>query len=121
LYKAHEILESICLDKDVLHFKTSMAVKYAELVYSGQWYTPLREAMDAFVNVTQQTVCGEVKLKLYKGNIINSGVKSDFSLYCEDTASFEESGEFDSKDAQGFINIFGMPTKVKAALDKKRK
>jgi argininosuccinate synthase len=121
LYRAHEVLETICLDKDELHYKTAMSVRYAELVYNGQWYTPLREAMDAFVNKTQETVTGEVRLKLYKGNIITAGVKSDYSLYCENTASFDETGLYDTKDAQGFINLFGLPIKVKATLDKKRK
>jgi argininosuccinate synthase len=120
LYHAHEVLETICLDRETEHYKATMAVKYADLVYQGQWYTPLRAAMDAFVNKTQETVTGEVRLKLYKGNIINAGVKSPYSLYCEDTASFEETGEYNPKDAQGFINLFGLPIKVKAILDKKR-
>jgi argininosuccinate synthase len=120
LYHAHEVLETICLDKDTEHYKAMMSVRYAELVYHGQWYTPLRESMDAFVNKTQETVTGEVRLKLYKGNIINAGVKSPYSLYNEGIASFDETGEYNPKDAGGFINLFGLPIKVKAMLDKKR-
>jgi argininosuccinate synthase len=120
LYAAHGILEAICLDRETAHYKAAMAPRYAELVYNGQWYTPLREAMDAFVNKTQETVSGEVRLKLYKGNIINSGIKSPYSLYNENTASFEEVGEYNIKDSEGFINIFGRPIKSKAILDKAR-
>ena len=122
LYHAHEVLESICLDKETQHYKAMMALKYAELVYNGQWYTPLREAMDAFVNKTQEVVTGEVKLKLYKGNIINAGVTSPYSLYSEEIASFGETeygqkDAYNQKDAEGFINLFGLPIKVKAILD----
>jgi argininosuccinate synthase len=120
LYHAHEVLETICLDKDTEHYKAMMAVRYAELVYYGLWYTPLREAMDAFVDKTQETVTGEVRLKLYKGNIINAGVKSDYSLYNEGIASFEETGAYNPKDAGGFINLFGLPIKVRATLNKKK-
>ena len=120
LYFAHETLEKICLDRETSHYKAMMAVKYADLVYNGQWYTLIREAMDAFVNKTQETVTGEVKLKLYKGNIIIAGVKSPYSLYIEENASFEEVGDYNAKDAEGFINVFGRPIKSKAILDKKR-
>lgn len=121
LYHAHEVLETICLDKETQHYKYSLAQKYADLVYNGQWYTPLREAMDAFVDKTQETVTGDVKLKLYKGNIINAGVTSPYTLYSEDFASFGEDDVYDQKDSAGFINLFGLPIKVKALLDENRK
>ncbi len=121
LYHAHEVLETICLDKETQHYKYGLAQKYADLVYNGQWYTPLREAMDAFVDKTQETVTGDVKLKLYKGNIINAGVTSPFTLYSEDFASFGEDDVYDQKDSAGFINLFGLPIKVKALLDEDRK
>ncbi len=120
LYHAHEVLESICLDKETAHFKATAALKYADLVYNGQWYTPLRAALDAFVDETQKTVTGEVKLKLYKGNIINAGVQSPYTLYDEGIASFETGEAFNHADAEGFINLFGLPIKVKAMLDQKR-
>ncbi len=120
LYHAHEVLETICLDKETQHYKAGLAQKYADLVYNGQWYTPLREAMDAFVDKTQETCTGEVKLKLYKGNIINAGVTSPFTLYSEDFASFGEDDVYDQKDSAGFINLFGLPIKVKALLDENR-
>ena len=120
LYHAHEVLETICLDKETQHYKYGLAQKYADLVYNGQWYTPLREAMDAFVNKTQETVTGDVKLKLYKGNIINAGVTSPYTLYSEDFASFGEDDVYDQKDSAGFINLFGLPIKVKALLDEGR-
>lgn len=121
LYHAHEVLETICLDKETQHYKYGLAQKYADLVYNGQWYTPLREAMDAFVDKTQETVTGDVKLKLYKGNIINAGVTSPYTLYSEDFASFGEDDVYDQKDSAGFINLFGLPIKVKALLDEGRK
>ena len=121
LYHAHEVLETICLDKETQHYKYGLAQKYADLVYNGQWYTPLREAMDAFVDKTQETVTGDVKLKLYKGNIINAGVTSPYTLYSEDFASFREDDVYDQKDSAGFINLFGLPIKVKALLDEDRK
>ncbi len=121
LYHAHEVLETICLDKETQHYKYGLAQKYADLVYNGQWYTPLREAMDAFVDKTQETVTGDVKLKLYKGNIINAGVTSPYTLYSEDFASFGEDDVYDQKDSAGFINLFGLPIKVKALLDEDRK
>ena len=120
LYHAHEVLETICLDKETQHYKAGLAQKYADLVYNGQWYTPLREAMDAFVDKTQETCTGDVKLKLYKGNIINAGVTSPYTLYDEEVATFDEDDVYDQKDSAGFINLFGLPIKVKALLDENR-
>lgn len=117
LYKAHEVLETLCLDRDTQHYKKLIAQKYAELVYFGQWYTPLREALDAFVDKTQETVTGDVCLKLYKGNMINAGVSSPYSLYSEEIATFSEDEVYNQADANGFINLFGLPIKVKAMLD----
>jgi argininosuccinate synthase len=119
LYHAHEVLETICLDKETAHLKSHLALKFADLVYNGQWFTPLREALSAFVDKTQETVSGKVRLKLYKGNIINAGVWSDYTLYSEDLASFGES-DYDQTDSAGFINLFGLPIKVKAMLDQQR-
>lgn len=116
IHRAHQALESICLDKHTMHYKDILAVKYAELVYNGLWYTRLHEALDAFVNVTQENVTGTVRLKLYKGNIIIAGRKSPFSLYREDYASFGEEDVYDQKDAEGFIQLFGLPVKVEALL-----
>jgi argininosuccinate synthase len=116
LLKAHQALESICLDKHTMQYKDFLAVKYAELVYNGMWYTRLREAMDAFIAVTQDQVSGTVRLKLYKGNIIIAGRKSPYSLYREDYASFGEEDVYNQKDAEGFINLFGLPLKVEALL-----
>ncbi len=121
LYKAHETLEQICLDRDTQHYKFLVAQKFAELVYYGQWFTPLREALSAFVTSTQRRVTGDVKLKLYKGNIINVGVESPYSLYSEDFATFDEDDVYDQNDSAGFINLFGLPIKVKALLDNERK
>ncbi|MBS1473640.1 MAG: argininosuccinate synthase, partial [Massilimaliae sp.] len=120
LYYAHEVLETICLDKMTQHYKQKLALEFADLVYNGQWYTPLREAMSAFVDKTQETVTGEVKLKLYKGNMINAGVTSPYSLYDEDVATFGEDEVYNQADSAGFINLFGLPIKVKAMLDQKR-
>ena len=120
LYHAHEVLESICLDKETAHFKAIVAQKLAELVYNGQWFCPLTSSIHAFVDPTQQTVSGEVKLKLYKGNIITAGVQSPYTLYDETTASFGEDNGYNQADAAGFINLFGLPIKVKAQLDAKR-
>ncbi|MBZ0288300.1 MAG: argininosuccinate synthase, partial [Anaerolineae bacterium] len=117
LRRAHQALESICLDKATMHYKDQLAVKYAELVYNGQWYTRVREALDAFVKVTQENVTGTVRLKLYKGNIIIAGRKSEFSLYREDYASFGEEDVYNQKDAEGFITLFGLPIKVEALLN----
>jgi len=119
LYAAHELLETLCLDRDTQHYKQQVALKFAELVYYGQWFTPLREALSAFVTTTQQTVTGEVKLKLYKGNIIPAGTTSPYSLYSEEIATFGEDEVYDQMDSQGFINLFGLPIKVKALLDEK--
>ncbi|MFQ3567341.1 MAG: argininosuccinate synthase [Aggregatilineales bacterium] len=116
LRRAHQALESICLDKHTMHYKDILAVKYAELVYNGLWFTRLREALDAFVNVTQQNVTGTVRLKLYKGNVIVAGRKSPLSLYREDYASFGEEDVYNQKDAEGFIQLFGLPLKVEALL-----
>ena len=113
LYKAHEILETITLDKDTAHTKQKLAVTFAELVYNGKWFSPLREALSAFVDKTQEYVTGTVKVKLYKGNIINAGVTSPYTLYSEDLATFDES-DYDQKDAKGFINLWGLPDTVQA-------
>ncbi len=118
LYKAHSVLESICLDKMTLHEKQRIAITYAELVYNGQWFTPLREALAAFVDKTQENVTGEVRLKLYKGNMINAGVWSPYTLYSEEIATFGES-DYNQKDAEGFINLYGLPITVQAIVNKK--
>ena len=120
LYHAHEVLETICLDKETARIKQYLSIKFADIVYNGQWYTPLREAMTAFVNKTQETVTGDVKLKLYKGNIINAGVTSPYTLYDEEVATFDADEVYNQADSAGFINLFGLPIKVKAQLDKKR-
>ncbi len=119
LYRAHKVLETLTLDRDTMHYKELIASKYADLVYNGQWFTPLREALDAFVESTQQTATGSVKLKLYKGNIINAGVTSPHSLYSEEFATFDEDTVYNQADATGFINLFGLPVKVKALADQK--
>ena len=119
LYRAHEALESICLDKMTLHEKQRLSITYAELVYNGQWFTPLREALAAFVDKTQEKVTGTVKLKLYKGNIIKAGIWSDYSLYSEEIATFGES-DYDQQDSAGFINLYGLPIKVQAMVDGKK-
>lgn len=118
LYKAHSVLESICLDKYTMHEKEKLAVTFGELVYNGQWFTTLREALSAFVDKTQEKVTGKVRLKLYKGNMINAGVWSKYSLYSEEIATFGES-DYNQKDAEGFINLFGLPLKVAAMVDDK--
>lgn len=117
LYKAHQALEQLCLDKETLHYKQVIALKYADLVYNGQWFTTVREALDAFVDVTQQRVTGTARLKLYKGNLILVGRKSPYSLYREDYATFGEEDVYNQKDAEGFIKLFGLPMKVAALLD----
>ena len=123
LYAAHNKLEEITLDKETQHYKQQLALKFAELVYNGQWYTPLRKAMSAFVTSTQETVTGDVKLKLYKGNIIPASVTSPYTLYSEDMATFGEDEAYNQADSAGFINLFGLPLKVRAlnniALEKK--
>ena len=121
LYHAHEVLESITLDKETLRVKQHLAIKFADIVYNGQWFTPLREAMSAFFTETQKTVTGEVKLKLYKGNIINAGVKSPYSLHDEEVVTFGEDNVYNQADALGFINLFGLPVKVRANMEKKIK
>ena len=113
LYHAHNKLEEICLDRDTYHYKQGVALRFAELVYYGQWFTPLREALSAFVDSTQETVTGDVKLKLYKGNIIDAGVTSPYSLYDEEIATFDEE-VYNQADSAGFINLFGLPIKVQA-------
>lgn len=117
LYTAHRELESLVLDRETLHYKDVVAQRYAELVYYGQWFTPLREALDAFVRKTQEKVTGTVRLKLYKGSCIPVGRKSPFSLYREDFATFGKDDVYDQKDAEGFINLFGLPLKVQALID----
>jgi len=116
IFRAHQALESICLDKYTMHYKDFVAVKYAELVYNGMWFMQLRQALDAFVQQTQQTVTGSVRLKLFKGNTIIAGRQSPFSLYREDYASFGEDDVYNQQDAHGFIQLFGLPLKVEALL-----
>ena len=116
LYAAHSALESICLDKLTLHEKQKLAITFGELVYNAQWFSPLREALSAFVDKTQEHVTGTVKLKLYKGNIIKAGLWSPYSLYSEEIATFGES-DYNQKDAEGFINLYGLPTKVDAIVN----
>jgi len=120
LYRAHEALESITLDKLTMHEKQKLSITFAELVYNGLWFSPLREALSAFVDKTQEHVTGKVRLKLYKGNIIKAGVWSDYSLYSEDIATFGAS-DYNQKDADGFITLFGLPTKVQALVDAQKK
>jgi argininosuccinate synthase len=117
LYTAHRELESLTLDRETLHYKEVIAPRYAELVYYGQWFTPLRESLDAFVAKTQERVTGTVRLKLYKGSCVPVGRKSPYTLYREDFATFGLDDVYDQKDAQGFINLFGLPLKVRALLD----
>ena len=114
IYKAHEILETICLDKDTMHYKQGVSEKFGELLYNACWFTPLREALSAFIDKTQENVTGQVKLKLYKGNIINAGVNSPYSLYSKKIASFDEEEEYNHEDSKGFINLYGLPTKIRA-------
>ncbi|MBR7081780.1 MAG: argininosuccinate synthase, partial [Oscillospiraceae bacterium] len=119
LYFAHNYLETVCLDKATAHKKQELAVTFADLVYNGQWYTPLREALSAFVDKTQEHVTGKVKLKLYKGNIIKAGVWSDWSLYSEDIATFGEDDVYNQADSAGFISLYGLPIKVQAQVNRK--
>lgn len=116
LYKAHKDLEELCLDKETSHYKEVIALKFADLVYNGQWFTPLREALSAFIDKTQETVTGEVKLKLYKGNIVNAGMTSPYSLYSEEYATFGEDAVYNQKDSAGFINLFGLPITVRSKM-----
>ena len=119
LYHAHKVLESITLDKETSHYKALVGAKLAEVVYNGQWFTPLREAIFAFVDSTQKYVTGDVKLKLYKGNIINAGVTSKYTLYDPEIATFDEDEVYNQADATGFINLFGLPCKVNAKMKEK--
>ncbi|MBQ8795137.1 MAG: argininosuccinate synthase [Clostridia bacterium] len=119
LYKAHSVLESICLDKETAHYKSLVAQKLAELCYNAQWFTPLTEAILSFVKTTQRFVTGDVKLKLYKGNMINASVSSPYSLYDPEIATFDEDEVYDQKDSAGFINLYGLPTKVYAKMKAK--
>ena len=119
LYHAHNVLETLTLDKKTAHKKRELAVTFGELVYDGQWFSPLRKALSAFVTETQQTVTGKVRLKLYKGNIINAGVWSPYSLYSEEIATFDAGGSYQQSDATGFIRLYGLPTRVQAAVNKK--
>ena len=116
IYKAHEILETLCLDKDTMHYKQGISDKFGELLYDAKWFTPLREALSAFIDKTQENVTGTVKLKLYKGNIINAGVSSPYSLHSTEIASFGEDESFNQKDSEGFINIYSLPTRVRAKM-----
>jgi argininosuccinate synthase len=117
LYTAHRALETLCIDRDTMHYKDMLSVRYAELVYYGQWYTPLKAALDAFVKTTQQRVTGTARVKLYKGSCTLAGVKSPYSLYREDFATFGRDVVYDQRDAEGFINLFGLPIKVEALLN----
>lgn len=119
LYAAHRELEYLCLDRQTLHYKEQVAIKFAELVYDGNWYTPLREALSAFVDETQKTVTGTVRLKLYKGSCTPAGAKSPYSLYSEEMATFGRDEVYNQKDSEGFINLFGLPLKVRAIMMKK--
>lgn len=119
LYYAHRELEYLCLDRATLHYKESVAIRYGELVYDGMWFSQLREALAAFVDSTQQTVTGTINLKLYKGNIISAGAKSQYSLYSHDFVTFEEDDVYNQADATGFINLFGLPLRVRALMQEK--
>ena len=119
LYYAHRELEYLCLDRSTYHYKQQVGIRYAELVYDGMWFCQLREALDAFVNSTQQTVTGQVKLKLYKGNIISAGSTSPYSLYSQEFVTFEHDDVYNQADATGFINLFGLPLKVRALMQEK--
>ena len=119
IYKAHEALEMLCLDKETAHYKSLVAQKLGELVYNAQWFTPLTEAILSFVKTTQKTVTGDVTLKLYKGNMINASISSPYSLYDSEIATFDEDEVYDQKDSQGFINLYGLPTKVYAKMKAK--
>lgn len=118
IYKAHEWLESVTLDKDTLSFKNTVANKFGELLYGAKWFSPLRESLSAFVDKTQENVTGIIKLKLYKGNIIKSSISSPYSLYSEKTASFGEDDDYNQKDSEGFINLYSLPTRIYANLKK---
>ena len=117
LYRAHKDLEELCLDKETSHYKELVGLKFADLVYNGQWFTPLREALTAFISKTQENVTGEIKLKLYKGNIVNAGMSSPYSLYSEEYATFGEDAVYDQKDSKGFITLFGLPITVQSKMN----
>jgi len=119
LYAAHAALEALCLDRDTLHYKHGVALRYAELVYDGRWFSPLREALQAFVDKTQETVTGNVRLRLYKGQALYAGASSPYSLYSEDLASFVMGKSYDPTDATGFIHLFGLPMKVRGLMRRK--
>lgn len=119
LYKAHQYLESICLDKNVLHMKQKISQDYANLIYNGLWYTPLREALDAFIDETQKNITGEVKLKLFKGHCLFSGASSHYSLYNKDFSTFEKDEVYNQFDAEGFINVYGLPIKINSIMKEK--
>ena len=121
LFYAHRELEYLCLDRATMHFKEQLAVSYGELVYDGMWFSPLKEAMDAFVDTTQQTVTGTVRMKLYKGNIMSAGAKSPYSLFHEGFVTFGRDEVYNQKDAEGFINLFGLPLKIRALMQKEAK
>ena len=121
LYYAHRELEYLCLDRSTFHYKEGLAIRYGELVYDGMWFCQLREALAAFVDSTQETVTGEVRLKLYKGNIISAGAKSPYSLYSQEFVTFEHDDVYDQADATGFINLFGLPLKVRALMQEGQK
>ena len=121
LFYAHRELKYLCLDRATMHFKEQLAVRYGELVYDGMWFSPLKEAMDAFVDTTQQTVTGTVRMKLYKGNIMSAGAKSPYSLFHEGFVTFGRDEVYNQKDAEGFINLFGLPLKIRALMQKEAK
>ena len=121
LYFAHNYLETMCLDKMTMHKKQELAITFADLLYNGQWYTPLREALSAFVEKTQEHVTGKVRIKLYKGNMIKAGVWSGWSLYSEEIATFGEDEVYNQKDSEGFINLWGLPISVQAQVEAKNK
>ncbi|MDY4561864.1 MAG: argininosuccinate synthase, partial [Peptostreptococcus porci] len=116
LMEAHTVLESLVLDRATMSYKNQVAIKYSELVYDGMWYTPLREALNAFIESTQQTCTGDVKMKLYKGNCYSVGVESPYSLYSEELVTFGEDNVYNQMDAEGFINLFGLPLKMNAKM-----
>jgi argininosuccinate synthase len=119
LMAAHSALETLTLERETMHYKQQVALKYAELVYYGLWFSPLREALDAFVDATQRPVTGEVRLKLFKGRCTPAGIKSPNSLYQMDLASFKMGAEYDPQDAKGFIRLFGLPTRVAGIVSRK--
>ena len=121
LYACHKNLEELTLDRDTAHFKEHVSLKFAELVYDGKWYTPLRESLSAFVDETQKCVTGTTRVKLYKGNIKPAGMSSPYSLYDEDIATFGADEVYDQKDSAGFINLFGLPLKVRAQMLRKNR